>query len=371
MFVPRKAKIAAGCALVLLGIILATPKWFPDTTASFIAEKLQSWLLSGLGLAIGGMIGAFLAACRDILDQFGHLKKMFMSYVLVNRKRLKEENFFDDSNGQKYCCEGVVGSDEEFMKILNECFIAVCMVVFCILWGFGCMMLAVRAISSEVSWTFTLIGLSAFINLARVLHPIVKFQFHQDLRADIPRLAVIAQEVRKIEDPEYKLPAIVRYAAPPQNQGRRAQRRQANQPQVAPVQVAEETPEEHAIRKKALLDTYQREKNQYLASYPAIYESEPATTKNMWFIGVALTIWLCFWAWIALIILQRGFGVWLQLPASNSTNTTNGTNNTNSTNTTNWTANTSWNWTHWNSTDYQFGLTDYRPLFLALSSVVV
>ena len=358
----------------LLAVLLATTMWFPDTTASFIAETLLYWVqravvTGGFGL-VGGIIGLGLASSREILDQFSHLKKMFQSYVVVNRQRLKEENFFDDANAQKYCCEGVVGSDEEFMKLLNECFIAVCMVVFCILWGFGCMMLAVRAVSSEVSWTFTLIGLSAFINLGRVLHPILKFQFRQDLRKDIPRLAVIAQEMRKIEDPEYKLPAAERYVPPPTNQGRRAQRRQANQLPVAPVQVqvAEETPEEHANRKKALLVNYRLEKSSILASYPALSEPEPATTKNMWFIVMALAIWLCFWAWIALIILQRGFGVWLQVPASNSTNTTNGTN---STNTTNWSANTSWNWTHWNSTDYDIGLTDYRPLFLGLSFIRV
>ena len=373
MLVPRWVYISGGCALGLLALLLSIQAWFPDTTASFIAVMVLYWskttiVVGGSGL-IGGCIGLGLASTREILDQVGHLKKMFQSYVLVNRQRLKAANFFDDSNGQKYCCEGVVGSDEQFKKILDTCFLAVFLVAVCYVLGFAAIIISLRVLSSVLDWTFCLLIPGILGSLGRVLHPIYKFHFQEDLKVEVPRLGLVATEILKLEDPDYRLPQLAPKVAPNQHMGRRAQRRQANQPQVAPVQVVEETPEEHAIRKKALLVNYQQEKKTILASYPTLSEPEPAYTNNMWFIGVALTIWLCFWAWIALIILQRGFGILapaLPKPANN----TNGTAN-NSTNSYLSTANTSWNWTHWNSTDYQFGLTDYRPLFLGLTSVVV
>src|SRR3990167_2085820 len=166
--------------LFAAGLILLTAgswavRWmFPGGMSPKTLETFMSRAYYVFKMSIGGILGLVVAKQRDVVDYFGHKLKMFKAGVLVNRHKLKEERFFDDNNAQKYCCEGVFGSDKDFMEMVDECFAAVVLVVCCVVWTIGGIILGQRNFCSKISWAI------AITNLSRVLLPILRFHFGQD-----------------------------------------------------------------------------------------------------------------------------------------------------------------------------------------------
>ena len=302
-------------------------------------------------MGFAGVSGLVLSAQRDLLDELGFPLKIFKAGILGARHKLKIEGFFDDMNAQKYCCEGVFGSDKDFMAIVDECFFAVILVMVGVIWTLGCMLLAQAVFETEAQWASTLITLCAVTSMSRVIHPIFRFNLRQETRVELPQLQVIADQIRRLQAPEYRLPPWGGPHLAPIRPARRRRGQEAHQPVQAPPEVPQETEEQHNLRKRQQIEVLEAQRRIHLAAYPSLYELEPAHTKNMAFLVVTMTVWLCVVSWVILKILQCGFGVMLtdsfkvDESSTNQTNITNMTNNTtwaNSSNNTCLVNNTSW-----------------------------
>ena len=324
--------LTAGGMLLGGGVFYGVTVVFPGSFATVTIQTLAGWGKSALVTSMGGAIGLILACERELVDLCGHNLKMFKAFVLRDRYRLKQEGFFNDENAQKYCCEGVFGSDKDFMAIVDECFLAVILVLVCVFWALGAMLIAQRARDSNVSWTFTLICLSAILNLSRVLYPILRFNLRQDLVIIEQHLATLSGQIRQLQDPDFKMPPLSQYVPVQNHPQRRRRGHAAPQPVQAPPEVPQETEEQHNLRKRQQIEVLERSRTVHLASYPILHENEPALTKNMGYLMVAMAGYLCVVSWVILKILQCGFGVLLLKPgetvggARNSTHFTKMTN---------------------------------------------
>ena len=331
--------LTAGGMLLGGGVFYGVTVVFPGSFATVTIQTLAGWGKSALVTSMGGAIGLILACERELVDLCGHNLKMFKAFVLRDRYRLKQEGFFNDENAQKYCCEGVFGSDKDFMAIVDECFFAVILVMVGVIWTLGCMLLAQAVFETEAQWASTLITLCAVTSMSRVIHPIFRFNLRQETRVELPQLQVIADQIRRLQAPEYRLPPWGGPHLAPIRPARRRRGQEAHQPVQAPPEVPKEKEEQHNLRKRQQIEVLEAQRRIHLAAYPSLYELEPAHTKNMAFLVVTMTVWLCVVSWVILKILQCGFGVMLykstaeDTAASNVTTITNMTNVTNTTNT--------------------------------------